>query len=235
MNRTRFLFLGLLLCSGSVHSASIAINNPGFESPVLADGAYEWGLYPFNGPLIGGWSTAGNVGSAAGIINPTAAEFSGGAPDGENVGFLISYNSAWLIQTLATTYQQGETYTLTALVGDAGNKDLFDFNIGLSVGGSLKSTMDAAPLPADDGWSLFTASVVADASMHGQPIEIRLYSSSGMLVDDPDSTDRGVYFDSLALNTTAVVPVPAALWLFASGLGLLGWLRVSPLSHRRLS
>lgn len=31
--------------------------------------------------------------------------------------------------------------------------------------------------------------------------------------------------DTITLNTAAVVPVPAAVWLFGSGLGLLGWLR----------
>jgi hypothetical protein len=203
--------LGIFLWAGMAQAASIAITNPGFEDPVLADGDFEWSLYPFSGTSVGGWTTAGGVGSAAGIINPTTDFFSGEAPEGDNVGFLISYNSAWLIQTLATTYQEGETYTLTALVGDADNRDLKDFNIGLYSGGSLASTGGSSPVPADDGFTLVTATVVADALMAGQPIVIRLYSSSLTLDDDPDGSDRGVFFDDVQLTTTAPVPVPAAV------------------------
>jgi hypothetical protein len=34
-------------------------------------------------------------------------------------------------------------------------------------------------------------------------------------------------FEAFAIDnvTVNVVPIPAAVWLFASGLGLLGWLR----------
>ena len=215
------LVLPLLLFYGSAHAAPITIANPSFEDPVLVDGDFEWSLYPFSGTSVGGWTTAGNVGSAAGIINPTSEFFAGEAPDGQNVGFLISYNSAWLIQTLATTYEEGKTYTLTALVGDADNRDLHGFNIGLYVNGSLKSTVGDSPIPADDSFSMVTSTVVADASMHGQAIEIRLYSSSYQLADDPDSSERGVFFDDIQLT---VVPVPAAAWLFASGLAGLGFL-----------
>lgn len=218
------ILAALLLFTGVAQAASIAINNPGFEDPVLADGDFQWGLYP-GGTVVGGWTTAGGVGFGAGIINPTVNAFSGGAPEGQNVGFLISYNSAWLIQTLSTTYQEGETYTLTALVGDADNRDLKGFNIGLYVAGSLKSTGGAAPSPPDDGFTLVTATVVADASMHGQPIEIRMGSGGSLLADDPDSTDFAVYFDDLQLTTTAVVPVPAAAWLLGGALGLLGLMR----------
>lgn len=35
----------------------------------------------------------------------------------------------------------------------------------------------------------------------------------------------GMYYDNVSLN---VVPIPAAVWLFASGLGFLGWMRRRP-------
>jgi amino acid transporter len=222
--RPFILSCALLFAGSAAQASSIAIFNAGFEDPVLADGDYVWGLYP-GGTVVGGWTTAGGVGFGAGIINPTAAFFSAGAPEGQNVGFLISYNSAWLIQTLATTYEEGETYTLSALVGDADNRDLKEFSLGLYVSGSLKSTGGSSPVPADDGFTLVTATVVADASMDGKPIEIRMGSGGTLLVDDPDSTDFAVYFDDLHLTTTAVVPVPAGVWMLGSALGLLGGLR----------
>ena len=55
--------------------------------------------------------------------------------------------------------------------------------------------------------------------------------------------DYGGSFSSITFNRTVgdgynydllksgnVVPIPAAVWLFASGLGLLGWMRSRPVS-----
>lgn len=218
------IFLALLAWAGMAQATSITINDPGFEATVLADGDFAAGYYP-GGTVIGGWVTAGGVGFGSGVVNPTTAAFSGEAPEGSNVGFLISYNTAWLIQTLATTYQEGETYTLTALIGDADNRSLKDFQIGLYVAGSLKSTGGTSPTPPDDGFTLVTATVVADASMDGQPIQVRIGSYSGLRTVDPDSSDAAVYVDDVQLTTTAVVPLPAAAGLFAVALASLGGLR----------
>jgi len=110
-------------------------------------------------------------------------------------------------------------------VGDADNRDLKAFSLGLYVNGSLKSSGGSSPVPADDSFTLVTATVVADASMAGKPIEIRMGSGGTLLADDPDSTDFAVFFDNLQLTTTAIVPVPAGAWLLGSALGLLGGLR----------
>lgn len=218
--------LALFALASAAEAASISVTNPGFESPALADGDFVAGYYP-GGTVLGGWTTAGGVGFGAGIFNPTTSSFSGGAPEGSNVGFLISYNTAWLIQVLPTTYQEGETYTLTALVGDADDADLKEFVIGLYAdnGALLVTTGGTSPTPGDDGFSLVTATGVATAAMAGKPIEIRLLSTNLMLVDDPDSTNFAVYFDDIQLETTAVVPVPAAFWLFGSALGVMGVMR----------
>ena len=97
------------------------------------------------------------------------------------------------------------------------------FIVGLYDAGSIKSSGGTSPTPTDDGFTLVTATVVADASMDGKPIEIRLGASSGILTDDPDSSNFQVFFDDVNLTTTAVVTVPSAIWLFGSGLlGLVG-------------
>jgi hypothetical protein len=220
------VFLALCALASSAEAASISITNPGFESPALVDGDFVIGVYP-GGTVVGGWTTAGGVGFGAGIVNPTTSAFSGGAPEGNNVGFLISYNTAWLIQVLPTTYQEGETYTLSALVGDADDADLKEFAIALYAdnGAVLVTTGGTSPVPADNGFTLVTATGVATAAMAGKPIEIRLLSTSLILADDPDSTNFAVYFDDIQLQTTAVVPVPAAFWLFGSALGMIGWMK----------
>lgn len=205
----------------------IDITNGDFESPTFVDGDFEWGLYP-GGTVVGGWTTAGGVGFGAGITNPTTDIFSSEAPDGNNVGFVISFNTAWLIQTLTTTYVDGETYTLTALVGDGDLTDFSDYTIGLYVAGIEKSAMTLSPTPADDGFALASATVVADASMHGQAIEVRLGSFSSGFIDDPDGTDRAVYFDSVKLEST--VPTPNSLMAILPGI-----LIVMRRKHRHIS
>ena len=46
---------------------------------------------------------------------------------------------------------------------------------------------------------------------------------SSLNLDPTSGQSIAVYVDNIVLD---VVPIPAAVWLFGSGLGLLGWLRV---------
>ena len=50
-------------------------------------------------------------------------------------------------------------------------------------------------------------------------------SLSRQITNTPTGDDVRYNFDSGGLATSSAIPVPAAVWLFASGLGLLGWMR----------
>jgi len=209
--------MSMCLCS-IAQADSIAIYNADFEANSYADGDAAIGFYP-GGIEIDGWSISGGVGFGAGIVNPTAGHFSGPVPSGNNIGFVVSFNSAWLSQTLAATYIEGETYTLTAMVGNGNLNDFCSYTIGLFAGGAEKSSPDALPVPSDGEFILASASVIADESMHGMPIQIGLGGFSLLLEDDPDSTERAVYFDNISLSTTA--PTPSTIAYVVPGVLLL--------------
>ncbi|MEZ6191731.1 MAG: PEP-CTERM sorting domain-containing protein [Phycisphaerales bacterium] len=203
-----------LTCAGVCCAVEIPLANPGFETPALLDG--------HNGGFLvtPGWGNSGGVGYGAWIVNPTTTQFSGEAPEGENAGVLVSYNSAVFGQTLSETYVEGETYTLTALVGDPDDYSPSSFVIGLYANTILRSTGGSGPVPADDTFTRVTATVVATAAMDGLPIQIQLRAGSGPLID-PDQVGGGtsIYFDDVHLYK-GEVPEPSTLVLAGTLAGL---------------
>ena len=65
-------------------------------------------------------------------------------------------------------------------------------------------------------WSGGQASLLIDNAWDGQLLQF------GFLSEASNFEGSGVFYDNVNLN---IVPIPAAVWLFASGLGLLGWMR----------
>jgi hypothetical protein len=46
-----------------------------------------------------------------------------------------------------------------------------------------------------------------------------------IVISAPDTLGFGTSVDNIVINGAPIVPIPAAVWLFGSGLGLLGWFR----------
>jgi hypothetical protein len=90
-----------------------------------------------------------------------------------------------------------------------GNESLLDFD-GIPAGFSPGGVATFANTPG------------ATITILGTTVDIELFSQSGLLVDGGSSAGRGQM--QLTIQQS-VVPVPAAVWLFGSGLGLLGALR----------
>ena len=56
-------------------------------------------------------------------------------------------------------------------------------------------------------------------------VDFSAYTGISRLFLDDNSTGAGIAYDQFSFNTSAV-PVPAAVWLFGSGImGLFGWSR----------
>ena len=122
----------LLLMAGlAARADSITISNPGFEDLLTAgdgsDGDYDYATDPAYGyyyvwPLPN-WGYVGQ--DYSGMYNPTAADFTGGVPEGQCVGFVEADTRAdpgpltgGLTQVLGTDLAANTAYTLTVKVGN---------------------------------------------------------------------------------------------------------------------
>lgn len=200
--------LRLLLGVGALHFAgvgaesatAIPIANPGFEEPAHLDGGFAFGAP--------GWIGFGGVGFGAGTFNPTTSQYQDEAPEGSNVGWVVTYNSAGLSQTLAATYQAGNTYRLSVLVGDRDDHTGARYEIALLAGGIGVSSTGIQPIPAEGDFSLVSTSLDADASHDGQAIVIALYAWPGTELDPdqpPGASGSIADFDDVRLESSPTV------------------------------
>ena len=73
------------------------------------------------------------------------------------------------------------------------------------------------PLYKAFNWGSYTVSLYIDPSWEGKTLEFGVNSAA------TGYAMSGVYYDNFSLTGTSAVPIPAALWLFCSGLlGLIG-------------
>lgn len=89
-------------------------------------------------------------------------------------------------------------------------------------GGGVSSSeiLGGAPLALDADpmvWTTFTFTAIAGADVSGG-VTLQFAAICGAVVDCVSD----IYFDNVSMSA---VPVPAALWLFGSALGMLGWTR----------
>jgi len=219
----------LLVTLSPVNAASIAVTNHSFEQPVVTTipGFLTSTAGPFcfasACPSIPGWEFSG----LGGLFQPNNTVFPLGAVDGSQVFFSDARGNgdAVAVQTLSNTfYQLGIDYSLTVSVGNRAESFIPFANgeITLFAGADPKnivSTLDLSTIiaPSPGQFSnvtlLVTAADIAATGAVGESIGIRL---GGAIL-----TGQTI-FDNVRLSSSAV-PVPAAVWLFGSGLlGLIG-------------
>jgi hypothetical protein len=167
--------LGCVFGSAAV-AQPITVNNPGFESPVLGENGFTFG--------IPSWTVTG----AAGVFNPTGASYAGQAPEGSNIAFLTcctgpNPNSGVASQTLAAVYAADTTYTLTVRSGirlDDPNRVANYRLVGANGNTALASQIFTA-MPTRGTFRLDTLEwdVAAGEAAIGRPITIRLLHGGG--------------------------------------------------------
>ena len=153
------------------------------------------------------------------------------APNG-NLRIMGRGNQAFMLDTGSETLiGTGGKYTLTASFDDDGNFLSGDVSISgmmtqLGITRPNTTLMTAELTGAnlmDDPylWGFNTSNIECNPDLL---LECRDKESVYIALSNAFSGDFGRNFMSMGIAVTTV-PVPAAIWLFGSGLGLLGWLR----------
>jgi len=200
------IFLAVLILGGKTVSAiPINITNFSFEDPVHNDSAFS--------NVATGWVVTGD----SGTWNPTVSQLAQGPTDGLQVGF-SNQTGLGLSQILSDVLLPNRQYTL--------NVDALSRTDGIIHQSSileLRTSDDILLASASVGPitrginGLLTATYFAgiDDPYLGKSLKIALLSNG---------TQSN--WDNVRLDAT-VVPVPAAIWLFVSGLiGLIGMKKV---------
>lgn len=73
-------------------------------------------------------------------------------------------------------------------------------------------------------WSL-TAALLPDSTFAAASEELRVTVQNTLTATTDGAGELAWIQKKFSLTATTIVPIPAAAWLFASGLGLLGWMR----------
>ncbi|MCV6612921.1 MAG: VCBS domain-containing protein [Amphritea sp.] len=152
-------------------SHAVAINNAGFEAQQLDDGRSTT-------RDIEGWDTSGR---SVGVWDVSSWAFDD-APEGENAAYLVRGSTA--SQTLGEQFTPGQSYTLSAQVGDPEyGGDASGWAIRLYAGNQLIGSVDNADYDVPDGqFTKATLTLSADdleafSAHYGQPLKIELVNA----------------------------------------------------------
>ena len=202
-----FLTAVAVLFALSAMAGAITINNPGFEDPVLSDGAWTYDYI--------GWNTSADEWVGTWNPDPDGAiyyGYGGNAPEGQNVGWAAASDTDALGfgQILAETLTADTTYTLTVEVGNNFYYAWNGYQVQLLAGGNLLAEDDNTLTIASDTFETSTVTYTSGASVTpGQALEIRLLAKVGT---------GEANFDNVQL-----IPEPATMGLL--GLGALALIR----------
>jgi hypothetical protein len=220
MRRLTLTAIAVALLAGTAFEANAAsILNGSFETPVVSPTGFT--SFPVGGSTLTDWSVTGATGQEVAIV--------GGSFSQNGVTFNAQDGIQWLdltgsgsnstegvAQTVATT--AGHLYSLSFYVGNTTGGSIFGTTstVNVSINGTptftdTNSTADLTGL----NWQLFTQTFTAAGAT----------TTLDFINGDP-SNDNSNGLDNVVLNDLgpAVVPLPATLPLFATGLGALGLL-----------
>lgn len=193
---------GLMLCSATAMAGNIEL---------VVNGGFESGDFT-------GWTQFPNLGTQAiSGVNPSSGAFSANlVSTGQPTNSLIKAANVG-IGTVTAGMQVDISFDMRGTVADGGVV-FAEFFSELDGGGvSSAEILSGGPLfpNADpDTWTTFTFTTFAGPDVSGG-ITLQL----GAVCGGAPTCVSDIYFDNVSMT---VVPVPGAVWLFGSALGLLG-------------
>lgn len=235
------MLLAVFLGAAPAHTATVAVTNPGFETPfanngfVIIGAPVGWSIY--NAANINGTS------DSVGVINPAGtAHFPAGAAEGRNAAVIFmdgpATGEAGLEQTLAATLQAERRYTLRVEVGNiaAGTANFGYFNLagfpgyrvdllaGTNVLASDNNTLAGSIPEGEFRTATVVASIGATNAALGAALRIRLVNLN--ISGPPAEPGIEVNFDNVRLTEEPRRPVLSGRRAPGGGLEL-HWVDVS--------
>ena len=138
------------------------------RGPALADGGFD--------PSVPSWTPSG-----AATLNPTTAQLSGEAPEGDHIA---GVNAGQLEQTGLGALLDGVTYALVVDVGDRQDLAFVGYTLELLADGVTFASVSDPVTPADDGFVTASLTATAGAAENGKALGIRLVSAGVQTVFD---------------------------------------------------
>ncbi len=183
-----------------------------------------------------GLAVAGTTGSVPGGLGPNSVGFGINSRNtfGDYLETTFVYEAGDFAPFAGTIEHDGAIFLTDAATGTAAIT-VGDFTIGYDAGradeGSgatgfyVQDNIDTGAILfdiADPIVEAFENSLVIAANILVSPELSGLLNELGLIDIDASGVDAGA---ALVLGNSSIVPVPAAVWLFGSALGLLGWVR----------
>jgi hypothetical protein len=197
--------MALLLCTGAAQAAVVELAvNGGFETGDFSG----WTEYP--SPLVGPASVQSTTVSSGSFAAYLPCSINAGCDQvikNANIGVGVVNP----FDTVTVSFDLNNT----AAAGGVAFVELFS---ELGGGGTSKSELLLVNATGTNGWETFTFTTTLGDDVSGG-ISLQLKAACGPV---PGCTSEA-YFDNVSVTVETAVPVPAAVWLFGSGLlGLIG-------------
>lgn len=196
----------IMSLTGATQAAQLAVNG-GFETGDFTG----WTQFPQSGT-----QTITNVNPSEGTW---AVNLNADSPQGAPIDNVIKNANIGIGQVAP-----GQEITIsfdargTTDIGGVAFAEFFSEIDGGGVSGAV--LLGGAPLALNadpNSWTTFLFTVIAGPDVSGG-VTLQLKAGCGAVV----GCMADVYFDNISVTA---IPVPAALWLFGSALGLFGWLQ----------
>lgn len=153
---------------------NILIDNQGFETDIRSDGSSS------------GSATDWIITGSGGTFNPTTANFTDEAPEGNNTAFLNT--GASISQTLATPYDSDQLYSLTLDVGQRAGTGDASYTVNIFAGDTIIATTSGDLSEADnfETVNLMSSDVAGNPALNGEPLRIEIINTDGIQINIDD-------------------------------------------------